>query len=928
MARTTDFRVLGPIELWTAGRRVDIGSPRRRSVLAALLVDANLILTPAVLIDRVWGEAVPPSARSALYSHLTRIRASLGELDDPAVLRRTSGGYLLDVDPELIDLHRFRRLAEEARSGELSDEEASAAWSAALGLWRGVPLAGTGGEWVEETRDRLTGERTTATGDHHDHELGRGRHVELLDELRTATARQPWDERTAGQYMLAAARSGRRVEALQHYDRLRNSLAEEIGVDPGPALQGLHASILRGESAPQQAPARRPAALPVPAQLPHDVPGFTGRTAELAALARRTTDGRRAVVVCSVDGTAGVGKTALTIHFAHHVAEEFPDGQLYVDLRGFDATSPPLAAADALGRFLRALGLDTRQVPVDAEEASALFRSMLAGRRMLIVLDNAATPDQVRPLLPATAASLVLITSRHSLVGLRARDGVTALTLDVLTTAESVELLRHIVGAARVAEEPAAATTLTALCGRLPLALRIAGERIAADRTLTLGELVAELTEESARLDVLSADGDELAEVRAVISWSYRGLDAPSARLFRLLSLHPGPEFGTEAAAALGGQPPSSAQPLLATLTGGHLLAEAGHGRYRFHDLVRLYAAEQVLAEEPPDEQEAARDRLLGWYLRGAHESSSTLSPHRRRAEITRLVGTPSPPHFADRAEALAWCQTERVNLSTAVRQAFDTGRFALAWTLAQAMWDFYYLRSHWADWLTTHRLGLTAARRAGDRIGEAGLLTSLGHVHWELGRYEEALRLAGEGLAVWRAEADGWGEGMALHIVAGALRGTGRPAESIEHYRRALTAHRRIENRWGEAWTLTSLGVAYRDHRRLSEALDVTEQARALWTRIGDHHGEGTTLNDLGDVHRELGDHEAALRSHRAAASVNGRNGNRWGEAWALDGIARTMSDLGRIETAREHWRQAASIFEELGDARAEEVRRRLAGG
>jgi tetratricopeptide (TPR) repeat protein len=663
----------------------------------------------------------------------------------------------------------------------------------------------------------------------------------------------------------------------------------------------------------------------VPRQLPADPAGFVGRHEHLRALdaliGRDPGWGPAAVPVMAITGPAGVGKTSLAVHWAHAVAGRFPDGQLYVNLRGF-APEPPMTAAQALGGFLRALGVAGEYIPADLDEQAAMYRSLLADRRMLVVLDNAAAAEQVRPLLAGSPSCGVIVTSRHRLDGLVVREGAHRIDLDVMTPPEAEALLGGLLGERRAGVDHAGVSELARLCGYLPLALRIAAANLISRPHVAVPSYVAELARGD-RLAGLRVDGDDYTAVRATFDLSYQRLPARARRLFRLLAVLPGPELARPAAAAVAAEPDASR--LLDVVCAAHLLQDAGPDRYRFHDLLRAYAAERAAVEEAPAERAAAVSRVVTWYLHTADAAGSTLNPHRQRLVVDSPAPGWPPVTFADREEALAWCEAERSNLVTTVRRAAEEGLHAVAWKLPLALWDYFYLSKYSADSVAVCQVGLDAARRAGDRAGEAWMLTGLGHGYWELRRHEEALAATTRALRLWREIGDRWGEGAALHLLGGAYKGLRRFAESIDHYRRAMAVHREIDNRWALGWTLTGLGAAYREMHRLEDALDAAGQARAVWRDLGDRHGEGVNLNNLGDVYRKLGHVEDAIALTKEALELNREIGNRWGEAWSLNSLGKILHSGGQRADARECWHEALGIFERLGDPRAAEVRAHL---
>lgn len=611
-----EFRLLGPVEIRNAGRTQLAGPRQRCNVLAALLVDAGRIVTVETLVDRVWGDAPPPAARSTLYAHISRIRQLLAQVGSEAHLVRQHGGYVLEVDPERVDLHRFRHLVDRARTYPVAGAEPLVLLREAVGLWRGEPLAGIAGEWAARMRAGWGREQVEAVVAWAQAELTIRNPAAVLGPLSDLAGQYPLVESLTAVLMRALYAAGRAADALDQYATTRRRLVDELGTDPGPELQDLYQAILRRRLSPAGAGVARlhpAAATVVPAQLPADVHGFAGRTEQLAlldALLARAGRRAKAVLIVALSGTAGTGKTALAIHWAHQVATKFPDGQLYVDLRGFDSSGVAVSPAEAIRGFLGALGVAPQLIPPDLDAQTALYRSLLAGRRMLVLLDNARGADQVRPLLPGTPTVLVVTTSRNQLSSLVAADGAYPLTLDLLTDGEARELLVRRLGADQVSAEPGAIDEIITACARLPLALNIAAAR-AQQTGFPLAALAAELGKADQRLDVLNA-GDAATDVRAVFSWSYTTLTAAAARLFRLLSLHPDPDISTSAAVRLAGQPRSVVRRLLTDLTRANLLTEHAYGRYGFHDLLRAYATD--LSRVHDLDRRAAKTRLLDHY--------------------------------------------------------------------------------------------------------------------------------------------------------------------------------------------------------------------------------------------------------------------------------------------------------------------------
>ncbi|GAB3963436.1 hypothetical protein GCM10029978_021220 [Actinoallomurus acanthiterrae] len=580
-------------------------------MLAALLIDVNHPVSLTRLAERVWGEYPPERATGTLRSYLSRLRIALSTVAG-CDIKRTSAGYVLKVDEEAVDLHRFRALAAQARASD-DVAEAGRLHGLALAQWRGEPFADVDSPWLTEMRHALQAERLAAHLDYCETGLRLGRHAALVPELLTLAAGHPLNERLAGLLLLALYRSGRQAEALDRYERIRLRLAEELGVDPSAALQQMHQQILITDpalalpSSPVHEVAR------IPRQLPAPPPQFIGRTGELAAL-DRTLGGPggpdQTVLVSAIGGGAGVGKTWLALHWAYQNTNRFPDGQLYVDLRGFDPSEPPMAPEAAVRTFLEALGADTTAIPASLGAQAALYRTLMADKRMLIILDNARDTAQVTPLLPGGPSSVVLVTSRNQLTGLVTAHGARPMTVDVLTPDEAGRLFDGRLGPHRTRAEPGAVADLLAYCGGLPLALSIVAAHASMRPDLPLALLAEKIRTGSACLDAFEA-GEVAADLRAVFSGSYRTLTPGAARLFRLLSAHPGRDIAHPAAAVLVELPLERTRHLLAELARAHLVTEHVPGRFAMHDLVRAYAAEQARALDTEDERSAACHRVL-----------------------------------------------------------------------------------------------------------------------------------------------------------------------------------------------------------------------------------------------------------------------------------------------------------------------------
>jgi tetratricopeptide (TPR) repeat protein len=647
------------------------------------------------------------------------------------------------------------------------------------------------------------------------------------------------------------------------------------------------------------------AAPALPGLLPRDVPAFTGRDDELARLAGLADGGR--VVVTAIGGTAGVGKTALAVHAAHQMIDEFPDGHLYADLRGYTAGRDPAQPGEVLEMFLRSLGVPAEQVPTGVEERSGLLRQVLASRRVLMVLDNARTEAQVRPLLPGTGGSLVLVTSRSLLVGLEADERI---SLDVLPLDEAAAMLAELTGAARAAADPAAVAELAGLCGRLPLALRITGQLLAAHPAWPVQRLVQLLAGEQDRLARLGA-GD--LQVRAAFEVSYAQLAGVDARLFRLLGLHPGPDFDTAAAAALAGTEPEAAGPVLDRLAEAHLVTEDAAGRFGLHDLLRLFARGTCQQADSPADRDSAEAGLVGYYTGLAGFLDSCVDPQLRppTAQAAEQAGIPLP----SMREALAVFQTERPGLLAALGLAAQRGWDQQVQRLSGSTVDSLTILRYLDDLLTVGETALAAARHAGDQAAEGRALINLGGAYRELGRYEEAITSCQQSLAIKRKIGDRHGEGQTLGNLGLAYQELGRFEEAITSCEQSLAIKREIGDRPGEGITLINLGHAYLKLRRFEEAITSYHQSLAICRETGDQPGEGRTLNGLGSAYRQLGRFEEAITSYQQSLTIRRETGNRHGEGMTLTNLGSAYQEMRQSDRAAKCWQEAAAAMRDAGD-------------
>ncbi|MFJ6566036.1 ATP-binding protein [Streptomyces sp. NPDC091292] len=657
------------------------------------------------------------------------------------------------------------------------------------------------------------------------------------------------------------------------------------------------------------------APVPVPQQLPGNVRGFVNRTVDLEHLdAALGEDVAGRVPVLVIAGTAGVGKTSLAVHWAHRAKEHFPDGQLYVNLRGYDPGAP-LTAALALERFLVALGVPAAAIPTDVEARAALYRTLLADRNMLVVLDNAASVGQVRPLLPGTGRCLTLITSRSRLSGLVARDGARRVTLEVFEESAAVRLLHETTGGYRTDDDQEVAE-LARLCARLPLALRVAAERAAARPRVPLGMLIEDLRDESSLWDALSSDDDDEADaVRTVFAWSYRALPADAARLFRLLGLHPGPDFSTHAAAVIAAIPVGQARRQLDVLVGVHLLEQIGPDRYQFHDLLRAYAIDQAQRLDPPDERRTTLRRVLSWYL---HTADAVVAAERRHGYSRIVLGSPAdgvrPQEFATFLEAMDWFRAEQNNLLAAQRAMVTAGLDRMAWQLPAVLRSVYASYNFFEDWLTTGSLGLEAARRCEDQEGQAVLLEVLGMFCRQSHRPTEAADHYQAALQIRRQASDRRSEAWVLNLLGTVFLDGHQVNEAYAHFNQSADLCRDIGP--GELIAPTAnLCVVSRQLGQLSEAIELGRWARSAYQDVGDRNGEANVLGSLCDVHLELGQLDPAASLVEESLAIALELDNRLMEGVALNRLGRVQLARGEVDEALVSYHRSATIHRRIGD-------------
>lgn len=665
------------------------------------------------------------------------------------------------------------------------------------------------------------------------------------------------------------------------------------------------------------------AALPVPRQLPSGVGHFVDREDSLRGLHTwLDTPPDRAAPANVIAGIGGVGKTTLAAHWARQVRERFPDGDLYIDLRGYHSERS-LSAAEALDHVLRALGVSGERLPAALDAKAALYRSLLHGRRMLVVLDNAATAEQIRPLLPGSPTCRVLVTSRSHLTGLMVNEGAHRMPLDVLPPERAVELLEQVVGE-RARDEPQSTAALAGYCGHLPLALRIAAERLVMSPHLTVAELVEELAEEHERLDALDSGEDEFTNVRTVFSWSYHALQPDAARMFRLLGLVTGPDISSAAAAVLAGLSVPRARRLLDALVGAHLLQSTGPHRYRFHDLLRVYSAHCANEDEAAAERRNALSRLFTWYSYSLEAATRVIIPHFSRIPLDFPEPTAPAPDFPDRLTALHWCDAERANLVAAVRQAADVGEYSFAWRIPVSLLAYFLVRRPLSDWITTHEVGLEAVRHGGDELAEVWLRNSIAIAHRELGQYDTALDCFRTALEGWRGAGLKWAQAWALRDIGFVHHLLGQDTEAVTTLKEALAIHLEEGDTWGEASALGNLATAHISLGEFDKALPELHRSLEIRRADGDQQNIGNVLSDLSLVHNGLGEFDKAIAHAEEALAIHQSVEYQLGEAKAHENLGTILERVDRPEAAAEHWNAAVALYEELGDPRSEEIRDR----
>ncbi|WP_245928593.1 AfsR/SARP family transcriptional regulator [Murinocardiopsis flavida] len=954
------FRVLGPVSAWGSGGRIPVGGPRQQCVLGTLLVELGKEVTAERLTELLWGEDPPRTSRSIIHVQISHLRRAF-----PSLIQTSAGGYVAVADPDDVDLHRFRRLVGAAHaSADLA--AAYSLWDEALSVWEGRPFSGIGSDrlWyalclplIEEHWNALTSWAESAF------ELGR--YGTIAERLTSTVYEEPLRERLSFLLIAALYRNGDRAAAMSAYHSLRERLADELGVDPGPEIVALYQEMLSEpdrQEAPQP-PVQRPRAAlgtgePVRNDLPRDIPDFAGREADLAWLLDVAADDSDQAVVRVVTGPGGAGKTTLAVHAAHRLAARYPDGVLFIDLYGFAVEREPLSAAAALGRLLRAIGVEPDAVPDSTDERAALWRALLAGRRTLIVLDNAVGFNQVDPLLAATPGSLTLITTRHDLPGL---NGVGHLSLGMLDESAAVALFTAVIGADRVAGEEDAALAVARLCGGLPLALRIVAGRMATRPRWTFAHAARRLSEEHLRMRELEADG---RSVRAIFELSFQTLTGPQREVFLTLGMMIGSSIDLYGAAALLDMRPDDADDAVQELVSVCLIEEKGVDLYRFHDLLGVYARERALAELPAGTVADARRRLSGHYLATAQRASDWLGWRRHedaadRTPDSRYDDDPVP----NRDRAISWFDTHQQNLASVVDHFAEHDDSERAWRMADSLWRYYAFNGQTDLWYATHEKALAASRAQSNDIGRAVTLVGLGIANCLSGRFALAVRNLQEARRVFVGVGDREGEIRVLANLGMVYEREGRfrdaldvLGEVVEHSvatgdRLLETQHRANlamlfqvqgdtaqtvtnceivldtggDERYAEHWALASrtLGEIKGAQGEAAESLRHLEYALVLFDRLGNQTGEIYTRNSIAVTLRESGDLDAAIEAHRYALELGEKTAQHSADAQIRNALAATYERAGRVSDARSSYEHALRLAHERGERYAEAAAR-----
>lgn len=956
------FQILGPVRSWRDGAEITLGPPKQRALFALLLAQSGQPVPLHAILDALWGQEPPTTAVNVVHRHIGGLRRLLEPgLPSGAASRRLvrdAGGYRLEVEPAELDLLQFRALRTQARNLAQRGDRARATGLLveALGLWRGPTASGIAPEVrAHPVFAAVDNEHLVAVKEAAGYAPAAGEVLteRVLITLRQAAAHHPLDEVLQARLIDVLAATGHQAEALEVYQGVRARIADELGLDPGPELREAQHRVLDGTAVDRPAPAEpAPAsggpaadgahaahaahaadvtadapgdtALLRPAQLPRDLAAFSGRRSELElsrTLLPVPAEPAQAVVI---SGMAGVGKTTLAVHWAHQVADRFPDGQLYLDLRGFHLTGAAMGTAEALRALLDAFGTPVGRIPAGLEAQAALYRSLLAGRRVLVVLDNARDSEQVRPLLPSAPGCLAVVTSRHQLQGLVAAEGARSLTLDLLGEGDAEELLALRLGAERVAAEPQATAEIVALCGRLPLALAIVSARAALNPGFPLSAIADELRESHGSLDAFTGE-PPLGDARCVFSWSYQALSPEAARLFRLLAVHPGPDWSPAAVASLAARRAGPTRALLTELVRAHLLFENAPCRFSSHGLLRAYAKELAGEHDDPAEAAAAGVRLFDHYLHSAHAADTALAPHRERIALSRPAAHTVPERFTDERAAADWLDDERPVLLAVIEHDGRYGDGAHSWRLAVVLELYLDRNGRWQEQRTAQTTATTAAQRQGDVLGQAHTHRALGFALGRLDRWEGAREHLLRALQLFGEIGEPCGQARVHRYWAFLSNRHGRHADALRHYGLAGELYRSAGQLNGEASVHNEVGWTHMLLGEYDKALKECSRSLAIHQETGDRNGEAAAWDSLGCAYHQLHRHQEALDCFRRALLIFREIRDAYLEADTLVHIADTHIATGATTGAAGALRQALAILDGIGHPDAEGVREKL---
>jgi DNA-binding SARP family transcriptional activator/tetratricopeptide (TPR) repeat protein len=908
------FALLGPVRGWLDGSELELGSPDQRAVLACLLLREGRPAMAGEIIDAVWGEDGPRSVQGVLRTYVYRLRRLFSGMPggDP-LIQSVGGGYVLPAAGESVDVRVFEHCVAEGRRARQEGDPARAAVLLAegLGLWQGMPLSGMRGLYADRQRQRLEQLHEGALEECFAADVERGAHREVIPALTEAVADSPLSERLRELLMLALYRAGRQAEALDVYNDAYRVLDEELGIAPGASLRELHGAILRADPGLELPMGEDGPGPPAAATrtLPRDIASFTGRQRELEQLTEAAAGASGVVAIHAIGGMAGVGKTAFAVHAAHRLADRFPGGQIFLSLHGHTPGQRPVGPEDALASLLLTAGVAPGQIPPGLEARMGLWRDRLAGRQLLLILDDAVDSEQVLPLLPGSGGCLVLVTSRRHLSAL---EGATAVSLDTLPPAEAGALLVRLAGRAGLDAEHPGVAELARLCGYLPLAIGMVARQLHHHPAWSLAGRAAELAAARDRLQLMATEN---VSVAAAFDLSYADLTTEQQRLFRRLGLHPGAEFDAYAAAALDGTGLAEARQGLEGLYDQYLLAEPAPGRYRMHDLIREHARALMVRDDPDGDRERAIARLLDYYQYAAACADARIDRDTRPGRATADGAVPTAvPDLNDREEALAWARAERPSLTACLDHVTAAGQHARVIALTAGLAGLLRRDGPWAEAIARHEAAIGAAERLGDRLGQANALRDLGTVRRLTDDYPAAVQAEEEALEIFRGIGSRLGQANALFDLGIVRRMTGDYPAATRDLEQALGSYRDLGDRLGQANVLNHLGELQLETCDYPAAIQAHEQALDIYCDLGDRFGQAASLSELGAVRRMTCDYPAAVQAQEQALGIFRGIGSRFGQAGCLSelGIVRRMT--GDYPAAVRAHEQALDIYCDLG--------------